>query len=78
MLPYPGVTMDYNGYQRPGQIVTGAPIGMGAFGLGVGGSSFTHSWLVPTQDLCAVQYTQLPNQHQNSAMHNSQQLIEPG
>lgn len=81
MLPYPSaaVAMDYAaGYQRQGHNVTGPPMGMGALGMSVGGPSFTHSWLVPTQDLCDVPYKQLPNQHQNPMMHSNQQLIEPG
>lgn len=79
MLPYQAVAMDYAGYQRQGNggVPGGGhhppPMGMG-LGMGMGGPSFTHSWLVPTQDLCAVPYKQLPNQHPNS----NQQLIEPG
>lgn len=75
MLPYQAVAMDYTGYQRQGAGVPGGHMGMGA--LGMGGPPFTHSWLVPTQDLCAVPYKQLPNQHQNSGMH-AQQSLEPG
>ena len=79
MLPYQAVAMDYTGYQRQsGGPVTGGHMGMGPIGMSVGGPPFTHSWLVPTQDLCAVPYKQsMPNQHQNTTMH-SQQTIEPG
>ncbi|XP_055376711.1 protein trachealess [Condylostylus longicornis] len=91
MLPYQAVAMDYAaaGYQRqPGTGIPGGPmthhmgsLGMAGVGVSVGsvGSPFTHSWLVPTQDLCAVPYKQMPNQHhhQNSQMHPNQQ-IEPG
>ncbi|XP_055680954.1 protein trachealess isoform X5 [Lutzomyia longipalpis] len=79
MLPYQAVAMDYGGYQRqaPGG-VPGTPMGMGAIGMSMAGPSFTHSWLVPTQELCAVPYKQLPNQHPNSAIHPNQQIIEPG
>lgn len=66
--------MDYAGYQRQGPS-SGGHMGMGA--LGMGGPPFTHSWLVPTQDLCAVPYKQMPNQHPNSVMH-PQQALEPG
>ena len=76
MLPYQAVAMDYTGYQRQGP-APGGHMGMGALGMSVGGPPFTHSWLVPTQDLCAVPYKQLPNQHQNASMH-SQQTLEPG
>lgn len=79
MLPYQAVAMDYAGYQRQGTNVPGGPMAaMGSLGMGVGGSPFTHSWLVPTQDLCAVPYNKLPNQHQNTTMHSNQQSIEPG
>lgn len=77
MLPYQSVAMDYTGYQRQnaaGGMATGpGHMGMGA--LGMGGPPFGHSWLVPTQDLCAMPYKQMPNQHQNPAM---QQPLEPG
>lgn len=76
-MPYQAVAMDYTGYQRQGPGVAGGHMGMGALGMSVGGSPFTHSWLVPTQELCAVPYKQLPNQHQNTTMH-SQQSLEPG
>lgn len=80
MLPYQHpVTMDYSGYQRQGPGgVPGPPMGMGALGMSVGGPSFPHSWFVPSQDLCAVPYKQMPSQHQNTTMHSNQQLIEPG
>lgn len=71
MLPYQAVAMDYGGYQRQGASTN---MGMGAFG----GPAFTHSWLVPPQDLCGVPYgKQMANQHPNSVMH-PQQSIEPG
>lgn len=76
MLPYSAMAaMDYAAYQqRELSPVSGAPMGMS-----VGGSSsFTHSWLVPTQDLCAVPYKHLSNQQQNAAMQSNQQNIEPG
>jgi hypothetical protein len=59
MLPYSAgmAAIDYAGYSS-------AP--MGTLGINVGNTSITHSWLVPTQDLCAVPYKQ-----QN-------QQIEPG
>ena len=68
MLPYSAVTnLDYANYQRAG------PLGM------PGGSSFSHSWLVPTQDLCGVSpYKQLPSQHHSMDMLSDQQLLEPG
>lgn len=76
MLPYQAVAMDYTGYQRQGPGgVPGGHMGMGT--LGMTGPPFSHSWLVPTQDLCAVPYNKLPNQHQNGAMH-AQQPLEPG
>lgn len=75
MIPYQAVAMDYAGYQRQTPSSSGH-MGM-SLGMGVGGPAFTHSWLVPTQDLCAVPYKQMPNQHQNSVMH-PQQSLEPG
>lgn len=75
MLPYQAVAMDYGGYQRQGPSSSGH-MGMSALGMGVGGPPFTHSWLVPPQDLCSP-YKQIGNQHPNSVMH-SQQPIEPG
>lgn len=79
MLPYQAVAMDYPGYQRQGgQSISGGPMGMGALGMTVGGPSFPHSWFVPSQELCAVPYKQMPSQHQNTTMHSNQQLIEPG
>lgn len=61
MLPYSAVAaIDYAAYQsRPGLSTT---INNGA--------SFTHSWLVPTQDLCGVNFK--PNQQQN------QLIVDPG
>ncbi|XP_055846528.1 protein trachealess isoform X1 [Episyrphus balteatus] len=76
MLPYQAVAMDYAGYQRQSSSVPTGPMAMGS--LGMGGSPFGHSWLVPTQDLCAVPYKQMPNQHQNGGMHPNQQSLEPG
>ncbi|XP_031626629.1 protein trachealess isoform X2 [Contarinia nasturtii] len=73
MLPYQAVAMDYGGYQRQGP-ATGGHMGMGALGMGVGAPPFTHSWLVPPQDLCGVPYKQMPNQHP----HMQPQQIEPG
>lgn len=62
MLPYSAVAIDYAAYQsRPGlSSSNGAPLG----------ASFTHSWLVPTQDLCGVNFK--PNQQQN------QLIVDPG
>jgi hypothetical protein len=63
MLPYSAVAaIDYAAYQsRPGLSASnGAPLG----------ASFTHSWLVPTQDLCGVNFK--PNQQQN------QLIVDPG
>lgn len=62
MLPYSAVAaIDYAAYQsRPGLSSNGAPLG----------ASFTHSWLVPTQDLCGVNFK--PNQQQN------QLIVDPG
>lgn len=77
MLPYQAVSMDYPGYQRQSNGMPGAPMGMGALGMTVGGSSFPHSWFVPTQELCAVPYKQMSSQHQNTTMHSNHQ-IEPG
>lgn len=59
MLPYSAVAaIDYAAYQsRPGMSSSN-------------GASFTHSWLVPTQDLCGVNFK--PNQQQN------QLLVDPG
>ena len=72
MLPYQAVAMDYGGYQRQGP-ATGGHMGMGALGMGVGAPPFTHSWLVPPQDLCGVPYgKQMPNQHMQP------QQLEPG
>lgn len=69
MLPYQAVAMDYGGYQRQG------PANGGHIGMGVGAPPFTHSWLVPPQDLCGVPYgKQMPNQHP----HMQPQQIEPG
>lgn len=61
MLPYSAVAaIDYAAYQsRPG---LSSAINNGA--------SFTHSWLVPTQDLCGVNFK--PNQQQN------QLIVDPG
>lgn len=73
MLPYQSVAMDYAGYQR--QPPNAGHMSMG-LGMSVTGPAFTHSWLMPTQDLCAMQYNKLPNQHQNAMMQ--QQPLEPG
>lgn len=74
MLPYQSVAMDYAGYQR--QPPNSSHMAMG-LGMSVGAPPFTHSWLVPTQDLCGVPYNKLPNQHQGGMMH-PQQSLEPG
>lgn len=82
MLPYQPVAMDFAGYQRqqtpghPGSHMTP----MSSLGMPtVGGGPFTHSWLVPTQDLCAVPYNKMPNHHhhQHQGQHQPQPL-EPG
>ncbi|KAL9902445.1 PAS domain-containing protein trachealess isoform 3-T3 [Glossina fuscipes fuscipes] len=83
MLPYPPVAMDY-GYQRqsapshPGTHITP----MGSLGMpAVSAGPFAHSWLVPHQDLCAVPYNKMTNQHQQGAagMHHTQQhTSDPG
>lgn len=60
MLPYSAVAaIDYAAYQsRPG------------LSAASNGASFTHSWLVPTQELCGVNFK--PNQQQN------QLIVDPG
>lgn len=63
MLPYSAVAMDYANYQRH----AGGPVNGGPIGMSIGGPpSFTHSWLVPPQDLCGMaQYkTNAPNMQQ--------------
>ncbi|XP_067646969.1 protein trachealess [Eurosta solidaginis] len=82
MLPYQAVAMDYAGYQRqpnpthPGNHMAS----MGSLGMpGMGAGPFAHSWLVPTQDLCAMPYGKMPNQHQSGpGLHGPQQPLEPG
>lgn len=81
MLPYQAVAMDYAGYQR--QSTPGHPgnhmSAMGSLSMpGVAAGPFTHSWLVPTQDLCAMPYGKMTSQHQTGGMHGPQQPIEPG
>ncbi|XP_075161480.1 LOW QUALITY PROTEIN: PAS domain-containing protein trachealess [Haematobia irritans] len=82
MLPYQAVAMDYAGYQR--QQTPGHPgshmAPMGSLGMpAVGAGPFTHSWLVPTQDLCAVPYNKMPNQHHHHHQGQHQpQPLEPG
>lgn len=81
MLPYQAVAMDYAGYQR--QPTPGHPgnhmSAMGSLSMpGVAAGPFTHSWLVPTQDLCAMPYGKMTSQHQTGGMHGPQQPIEPG
>lgn len=79
MLPYQAVAMDYAGYQR--QPTPGHPGGHMVGSLGMPAVPFTHSWMVPTQDLCGMSpYNKMPNQHQPGApgMHGQQQPIEPG
>ena len=77
MLPYQAVAMDYAGYQRqsnPGSHMSS----MGSLGMPAAGP-FAHSWLVPTQDLCAVSYNKMQNQHQPvGVLHSQQQPLEPG
>uniref|UniRef100_A0A1A9ZSI1 Uncharacterized protein n=1 Tax=Glossina pallidipes TaxID=7398 RepID=A0A1A9ZSI1_GLOPL len=83
MLPYPPVAMDY-GYQRqsapshPGTHMTP----MGSLGMpAVSAGPFAHSWLVPHQDLCAVPYNKMTNQHQQGAAgihHTQQHTSDPG
>uniref|UniRef100_A0A336L9I2 CSON006553 protein n=1 Tax=Culicoides sonorensis TaxID=179676 RepID=A0A336L9I2_CULSO len=52
MLPYSAVAMDYANYQRH---AAGPPVTSGTIGMSIGGPpSFTHSWLVPSQDLCGM------------------------
>ncbi|XP_036342363.1 protein trachealess-like [Rhagoletis pomonella] len=82
MLPYQAVAMDYAGYQRqptPGHPGNHMPT-MSSLGMpGVAAGPFTHSWLMPSQDLCAMPYGKMPNQHQGGpGMHGAQQPIEPG
>ncbi|XP_061392028.1 protein trachealess isoform X1 [Musca vetustissima] len=79
MLPYQAVAMDYAGYPR--QQTPGHPgshmAPMGSLGMPtVGAGAFTHSWLVPTQDLCAVPYNKMPNQHHHQ--QHQPQPLEPG
>lgn len=52
MLPYSAVAMDYaNHYQRHAAVPTTT--------LSIGpGPTFSHSWLVPPQDLCGMTYKQ--------------------
>lgn len=70
MLPYSAVAMDYANYQRHSSVVPPPhhhhhhPGGLqqhhatgpiNAIGMSIGGPpSFTHSWLVPPQDLCGM------------------------
>lgn len=77
MLPYQAVAMDYAGYQRQSTPVhhTSHMTPMGSLGM-TGPGAFTHSWLVPTQDLCAVPYNKMPNQHHQN--QHQPQPIEPG
>lgn len=60
MLPYSAVAaIDYAAYQsRPG------------LSSASNGTPFTHSWLVPTQEMCGVNFK--PNQQQN------QLIVDPG
>jgi neuronal PAS domain-containing protein 1/3 len=70
MLPYPGAGLDYANFHRQGMSVGSQMASMGTIGMNVGASSFTHSWLVPTQDLCAVPYKPLPNQQNHQLVEN--------
>ena len=78
MLPYQAVAMDYAGYQRqpptPGHPATHMT-SMGTLGMPAP-TAFTHSWIMPTQDLCAVPYNKMPNQHHQN--QHQPQPIEPG
>ncbi|XP_043071497.1 protein trachealess [Drosophila grimshawi] len=79
MLPYQAVAMDYAGYQR--QPTPGHPGSHMVGSLGMSAVPFSHSWMVPTQDLCGMPpYNKMPNQHQPGVpgMHGQQQPIEPG
>ncbi|XP_017066447.1 protein trachealess isoform X3 [Drosophila eugracilis] len=82
MLPYQAaVAMDYAGYQR--QPTPGHPGShMATMGsLGMPAVPFTHSWMVPTQDLCAMPpYNKMPGHQQppGPGMHAQQQPLEPG
>ncbi|KAH8379250.1 hypothetical protein KR009_003873 [Drosophila setifemur] len=73
--------MDYAGYQR--QPTPGHPGShMATMGsLGMPTVPFSHSWMVPTQDLCAMPpYNKMPGHQQppGPGMHAQQQPIEPG
>ncbi|KAH8415263.1 hypothetical protein KR222_003508 [Zaprionus bogoriensis] len=71
--------MDYAGYQR--QPTPGHPGSHMVGSLGMSAVPFSHSWMVPTQDLCGMPpYNKMPQQHQPGApgMHAQQQPIEPG
>ncbi|XP_033157945.1 protein trachealess isoform X6 [Drosophila mauritiana] len=82
MLPYQAaVAMDYAGYQR--QPTPGHPGShMATMGsLGMPAVPFTHSWMVPTQDLCAMPpYNKMTGHQQppGAGMHVQQQPLEPG
>ncbi|XP_043646944.1 protein trachealess isoform X2 [Drosophila teissieri] len=82
MLPYQAaVAMDYAGYQR--QPTPGHPGShMATMGsLGMPAVPFTHSWMVPTQDLCAMPPYNKMGGHQQppgAGMHAQQQPLEPG
>lgn len=82
MLPYQAaVAMDYAGYQRqptPGHPGSHMPATMGP--LAMPAVPFSHSWMVPTQDLCAMPYNKIPGHQQppGPGMHAQQQPIEPG
>nr|NP_001261210.1 trachealess, isoform G [Drosophila melanogaster]AGB93905.1 trachealess, isoform G [Drosophila melanogaster] len=82
MLPYQAaVAMDYAGYQR--QPTPGHPGShMATMGsLGMPAVPFTHSWMVPTQDLCAMPpYNKMTGHQQppGAGMHAQQQPLEPG
>lgn len=83
MLPYQAaVAMDYAGYQRqptPGHPGSHMAATMGP--LAMPAVPFSHSWMVPTQDLCAMPpYNKMPGHQQppGPGMHAQQQPIEPG
>ncbi|XP_017108992.2 protein trachealess isoform X6 [Drosophila bipectinata] len=81
MLPYQAaVAMDYAGYQRqptPGHPGSHMAATMGP--LGMPAVPFSHSWMVPTQDLCAMPpYNKMPGHQQPPGPGMQQQPIEPG
>lgn len=86
MLPYPSVAIDFMGYhhhQHPMHHTSfqeashqAMALGMGTLGMNMNmgaASSFTHSWLVPHQDLSVVHY----NQFTNNQPAKHQPIIDP-